>query len=260
MYAIVDTHLHLYPDYRIEQAFASFLARTKSADESVTSVACLAERHDCHFFKAFQTNEISVSGFETKTVSAKVLEIVRSSDAQSFYLIPGRQVISSENIEVLALNCDQDINDGQDAATIIEQCKALGGTPVVAWSPGKWFGQRGKVVNTLLEKYTPADFLIGDTSLRPIGWGLPLLMRKAKKMGFKVIAGSDPLPFVGEENWFGAYCSHIESEQIDTIEELMQAFNSDASHLGIANKGTRSHFLSLTSRLRNNARSKQLRT
>ena len=257
MQAILDTHLHLYPEYDIEKAFVSFQNRTHSVPSHGLKVACLAERHECHYFDAIHQGNITLDNYDVENISAKELKLTHKQSQVSFALVAGRQVISSENIEVLALCCDQDIEDGQSAKDIIALCRQADAIAVVAWSPGKWFTKRGKVVQSLLDSHAPSDFLIGDTSLRPIGWGTPWLMRKARNKGFRVVAGSDPLPFAGEESWFGAYCSHI--NQIDTDSnavDLLQAIQSNGQGTHIKNKGKRSHPLGLLQRLRNNAKSK----
>jgi hypothetical protein len=66
------------------------------------------------------------------------------------------------------------------------------------------FGRR-RIVEGLLEGTSPKDLLIGDSSLRPAGWPEPGLMRAARRAGFRIVAGSDPLPFAGEERMLGRY-------------------------------------------------------
>ncbi len=256
MQAILDTHLHLYPEYDIEKAFQFFLNRTHCDDAQILKIACLAERHDCHYFDALANGKKILNNYEIEIVSDKELKVSSKDGNDYFHLLAGRQVISAENIEVLALCCDQDIADGLNAEDIIAQCKQKDAAPVVAWSPGKWFTKRGKLVQSLLDNYSPSDFLLGDTSLRPIGWGIPWLMRRAKTKGFRVVAGSDPLPFNGEESWFGAYCSHVNSQKTLSAVSLLKEIQSASSNISINNKGKRSDPLTLLKRLRNNAKSK----
>jgi hypothetical protein len=77
----------------------------------------------------------------------------------------------------------------------------------VAWSPGKWTGARGRLVEALVEETPPGGLLLADTALRPRGWPEPRLMRRARAKGFGVLAGSDPLPFPGEERRIGCYAT-----------------------------------------------------
>ena len=284
--AIADTHLHLYPDYDIDTAFNHFIRNTPlvtGQGKDQIRIACLAERHDCDYFDSIRSKQTVLRDFDiVEADSAKGLtkasdqpdsnltpsnvlpEIVLQSkvSAERFTLLPGRQVISSENIEVLALACHELIPDGLPAAEIIRKVNQIGGLPVVAWSPGKWFFSRGKVVKALLSQFSPADFVIGDTSLRPYFWGLPLLMRKAKRLGFHIVAGSDPLPFAGEESWYGAYTSEIEGQASSATELItgLKCVSNTAkpcnSSQCLRNAGKRSWPLGLLKRLKANAASK----
>jgi hypothetical protein len=76
---------------------------------------------------------------------------------------------------------------------------------VIPWSPGKWYFGRKRVVRRLLDRFGPQRLLVGDTPLRPMGYPEPLLVRHARREGFRVLAGSDPLPFAGEERQLGRY-------------------------------------------------------
>ncbi|MFT5258280.1 MAG: hypothetical protein ACI9J2_000065 [Saprospiraceae bacterium] len=256
MQAILDTHLHLYPEYDIEKAFVQFQIKAQTALKGTLKVVCLAERHDCHYFHSLHQADLVLPNYTIENVSEKEIKLTHIQSGDAFHLVAGRQVISSENIEVLALSCQQDIEDGHPAKDIIKLCQQAGGVAVVAWSPGKWFAKRGKVVQALLDSHSPSDFMLGDTTLRPFGWGVPWLMRKAMKKGYPVIAGSDPLPFIGEEKWFGAYCSHVTSTDTLNATELLQFMQTQHSNTKIINKGKRSNIVSLLQRLRNNAKSK----
>jgi hypothetical protein len=82
--------------------------------------------------------------------------------------------------------------------------------PVLNWAPGKWFFRRGEIVRELLGTFSSDQLRVGDTTLRPTVWGEPPLMRWAAGNGFAVLAGSDPLPFPGEEAYLGTYASVFE--------------------------------------------------
>jgi len=97
------------------------------------------------------------------------------------------------------------VPDGLPAAEVIRRVLAAGGIPVLAWAPGKWWFQRGRVVAELLRCFPPEQVLLGDTSLRPLGWGEPCRMRAARRQGYGMVAGSDPLPFVGDDRHMGTY-------------------------------------------------------
>jgi len=254
---LLDTHLHLYPNYDLPLAFNQLLDRSAHLGESVKRVACLAERHDCNFHRQLADGSTALPGFSVTAGVGNAISIRRESDGLQLSLLPGRQVITSENIEVLALACPEMIDDGQPALDVIYQINQLKRIPVLTWSPGKWFGERGKLVKRLITELDKQDFLIGDTTLRPYGWATPGLMKLAQNKGFTVVAGSDPLPFSGEEHWLGAYYTVVESEQAYEAEALLHAIKNHDAGLQCRNQGKRTQIFSLFERLRNNAASKK---
>ena len=254
---ILDTHLHLYPCYDLARAFDQFLDNTASHGTEAWRIACLAERFDCNYFESIAESKSIPQGFKLQHTSPRELRLQRIRDRIELTLLPGRQVISREKIEILALDCPEPIDDGQPALDIVYQINRLGHVPVLPWSPGKWFGERGKLIRRLITEFRPGDFLIGDTPLRPYGWPLPKLMKLARERGFAIVAGSDPLPFSGEEKWLGAYQSVIESDSTGDAAMLLHTLKTGSDELRCQSAGKRSNILSLADRLRRNAASKK---
>jgi len=253
---LVDSHIHVYPCYRRAEAFSILMARI---DGQAEKIACLTERHDCDFYGELLESPGKVLGdrFDTAVHSdGAYLRITRHTDGQQLVLLPGRQVVARERLEVIALNQGEFIADGSPATEIIEMVIARGGVPMLPWSPGKWFFERGRIVAELLDRFTPADLLIGDTSLRPRGWPTPRLMGKARRLGYSIVAGSDPLPFPGEEVYFGAYITRIANAPAgppaDRIRRILG--NSD---LSVTLLGTRPSPFAIARRLHKNAAAKR---
>ncbi len=254
---LLDTHLHLYPTYDLSHAFNNLLDRSTGLGERVSRAACLAERHDCQYFERLRDGDIKLDGFVLECPEENEISLIRDKDGLSLAVLPGRQVITRENIEILALACPEMIDDGQPALDIIFQLNQLNRIPVLTWSPGKWFGKRGELVKRLINELDKQDFLIGDTTLRPYGWPTPRLMKRAQDIGFAIVAGSDPLPFSGEESWLGAYYTVVESETALSATALLHAMKQGDETLKWRNEGKRSNPLSLFNRLRKNAASKK---
>lgn len=254
---LLDTHLHLYPSYDLLRAFNNLLDRTAQLGEQVSRAACMAERHDCQYFERIRDGDINLDGFVLECPEENEIRLIRNKDGLSLNLLPGRQVITRENIEILALACPDLIDDGQPALDVIFQLNQLNRIPVLTWSPGKWFGQRGELVKRLITELDRQDFLIGDTTLRPYGWLLPRLMKRGLQNGFTVVAGSDPLPFSGEESWLGAYYTVVESETDQSATALLHALKQGDKTLKWHSTGKRSNPLNLLNRLRKNAVSKK---
>ena len=258
MTILIDTHIHIYPIYSLVDALNYCVNNMNRIDPQATRVMCLAERHDCDVYQQLLTDPgvLLDKDYQVEPM-ADDRQIRVSFNGESLYILPGRQLITAENIEVLALACTSRITEGQTAASTIEACRKVGGVPVLAWSPGKWFFKRGRVVADLLQSTPPNQLLIGDTSLRPLGWGQPRLIRYARRSGMTVVAGSDPLPFAGEERLFGAYVTQIEVPLgVEQLHELPQRIAAGKAG-SVRNIGRRSTPARLGIRLINNKRSKR---
>lgn len=216
MKVLIDTHVHIYPFHRIETALAALLDNMAAKDPDAVRMACLTERDDCDAFGAMagDAREATAGRFEGRAISPRILELMETETGRRLYLVSGRQIVTRENIEVLGINITARIPGGLSAEETVTRVLEAGGVPVLAWAPGKWFAGRGRVVRGVLERFAPHQVALGDTSLRPRGWGTPFIMRAARAKGFRVFSGSDPLPFAGEEQRAGSLYTEI--SDIDT--------------------------------------------
>jgi hypothetical protein len=246
---LADTHLHLYPCFDIDLALSGCM--NKLSEDLAT--AFLAERVDCSFYSHLLQGKKILQELTVESADEEQLILYRPQDGRRLLLVPGRQIIAAEGIEVLALGTRSCFTDGQPAEAIIRAIHKTGGIPVLPWSPGKWLFQRGQVIEQLLHHFSKHDLLIGDVSLRPQGWATPLLIRKAKNLGYKVIAGSDPLPFSGEEQCLGMYASRIVTpEPVVSASAALRAVLLEQAQ--VFPWGRRSYPLEALRRLHHNAR------
>ncbi len=209
---LVDTHVHIYPFYRVAAALDSLVDNMPASTADVR-IGCLTERQDCFVFDRLAERGIADAdaAYDVQRQSPTLIRLVRRRDGAGLFLVAGQQIVTAENIEVLALNTASRVADGQSAPATVDAVLAAGGLPVAAWGFGKWVGGRGDVVRDLLARFRPDQFALGDTTMRPHGWATPFIMRAARRRGFHVLAGSDPLPFDGEERRPGSYHSVVES-------------------------------------------------
>ena len=126
----------------------------------------------------------------------------RALPSETLYVVAGRQIASSEGLEVLALATDQPFEDFQSMEETIQAVVDRGGVPVVPWGVGKWMGRRGRRLSALLGAPLPKLFL-ADNSSRPSFWPEPPLFRVARSRGLFVLSGTDPLPLKSEANRAG---------------------------------------------------------
>ncbi len=195
MELIADTHVHLYPVHDVEQLMASARARLGRYAETPTPLIALflTEGEGFDAFDMLRGSPGTMCGDEREAIRYRVGE-------EMLWIIAGRQIVTRERVEILSLICAEKIPDGLPVSEVVRRVHQAGGVPVLAWAPGKWMFKRATVVRRLLDDFGPEELLLGDSSLRPIGWLEPRAMKTRK-----TLAGSDPLPFPGEEDQAGRY-------------------------------------------------------
>jgi len=211
MKIVIDTHFHLYPVYHLENAFKALQNNLSAPVPEHIKCAVLTEAPGFSYFQKLSKGEaLAGSQFNLKVISRNCVQLNNGKD--QLFLFNGRQHISSEGLEILSLFNGDEIHERSTAAEIIEIINERGGIPVLSWAPGKWFFKRGKIIQQLLKASLPGRLIIGDTSLRPVGWPMPKIMKEAREMGFTIIFGSDPLPLRGEEETAGRYATLLDGE------------------------------------------------
>ncbi len=228
MAILADTHVHIYPCYDLRaffhHAFSNFSALGSTCDDK--NYLFLTERFDCNYFSAFARGDFvdKLPELSFESLNNQNTLIVKSEEGSALTIVAGRQIVSAEKIEILALNCSDYIRDGLPAEETISLILQLGGTPVLPWAPGKWSLSRKKVIERQILHSNPNQLLIADSSLRPLGWPMPGLIKKAARLGFRIIAGSDPLPFSGQERLVASYCvKSINNTSVQTCDFLFSA-------------------------------------
>jgi len=214
---VLDGHVHLYPEYNFGQAVQIGTANLRKClkrvginnSNHVVSGWLLTERWDCNFFKSISEMPQKYSQGDCNFIpSAEKEALMLEKNGQvEHFVFAGRQLVSKDGLEVLSLASTLFVEDRTlSTKELIRAVNEAGGIPVLNWAPGKWFFKRGKIVQEIFETFDPSDLVIGDNPLRHVLWPKPALMKVAMKQGYKLIAGSDPLPFVGEEKYIGTYC------------------------------------------------------
>ncbi len=206
---VADTHVHIYPAHDVSRLLGSLFTNLRQHSKDGLLAAFLTESAHCHAFRRMADGELSAPGFTLTPKTGKdIIAIeVEAPDGDRLLLYPGRQIVTCERLEVLALATVETIHDGRHARQAVEDVMEHGGVPALAWAPGKWFFGRAMVVRQLINAFGPASLLIGDTSLRPRIWPEPVLMFRARLLGHHVVCGSDPLPIPGDEKWAGTYAT-----------------------------------------------------
>lgn len=248
---IADTHIHIYSNYNLADAIRGCVLKLSAIAPDATCVGFLAERSDCHVYRdlASHKRDAFSEGVSVKSVGA-CLELQCFNTAPLF-LCPGRQIVTKERLELLCLCVDADIPDGLPAETVVNRIREVGGVPVLTWAVGKWLFKRADVVRSLLEQFSPSQLLVGDSAMRPVFWPTPLPMQFARKRGYKILAGTDPLPADGEERVMGSYASLLDAEfEPQTARESLRLALTDSSII-VKSVGRRSGVVEFLKRMVN---------
>lgn len=244
--------MHLYPCHDAAALLGGLtrrLAALASGMPDALIAACLAEGEAFHWFELLMSGSIELpAAFRVLAGNDPGGCRIETPDGACL-LLAGRQIVSAERLEVLAPGLRGGYPDGQPIERVFHDLRRLGVMPVLSWAPGKWLGARGRVVRRLIEASPPSLFRLGDTSLRPRGMREPLLMRLARRRGFCVLAGSDPLPFAGEEKIAGSYGCAVTAPcaDVEPIASLRSVLASDS--LSTLQLGTRSTLWRVARRL-----------
>ncbi len=207
-----DTHVHLHSFYNLARGFDGARAALSAAAGAGGSMAlCLSEAVVCDAFGALREGRWAVRGWTVApTTDDLTLRMQPATGGEGLWILAGRQIVTRERIEVLALGLRAEISDRLATVDTIERVRSAGALPVLPWAPGKWFGGRGRTVASLMDRYGPDVLVLADSTLRPIGWPMPDLLRRGLHEGFRVLAGSDPLVFAGEERRIGRFASVVD--------------------------------------------------
>jgi hypothetical protein len=205
---LVDAHVHIYDCFDLKKFFEAAYSNFSSNAEQFgnrndfNGTLLLTETSDenwfTNFFHCADGKQLPIKGsigdWKFYRTNEKCSLIVRFGDSKCIILIAGRQIVSSENLEVLALGMPNRIGDKEPLCDIIKRINGNGGLAVIPWGFGKWAGKRGRILNKLLNDVSSPPFYLGDNSGRPTFLPRPSLFRKAEKKGIRILPGSDPLP------------------------------------------------------------------
>jgi hypothetical protein len=129
--------------------------------------------------------------------------LVTGPDTVPLVVIGGRQLVTREGVEVLALMTARDFPHGLELADTLRLVRQDGAIAVLPWGFGKWTFERGAAVTSVLRAST--DVFVGDNGGR---WRLlltPEMFALARSRSIAILPGSDPLPFPSQVNRAGAF-------------------------------------------------------
>ncbi len=208
-FIFIDGHVHFYAchelDQLLDEAWRHFqdVARRHGAAEHFQAVLMCTESAGDEVFMALATAVGEPVGrWRVADTEEKNSLRLHRDDGAHLFVLAGRQLISSERLELSAYFVTETLADGAPLATLLEEVDDLGGLAVLPWAVGKWLGKRGRVIETCL-RHPQVPLLVSDNGGRPWCWPWPRLFRLAEEQGIPVLAGSDPLPKASEYHQAG---------------------------------------------------------
>lgn len=209
---LIDAHVHVHRGFALDvflDAAAGNLAaaaRRLGVAAGQPGVLLLTEGAGARFFRRARDGAVRPAGgvwtLAANDDDPSLLALERG--VPRLVLIAGRQVVTAEALEVLALGCDAELADGRPMAATLAAARRAGALVAVPWGFGKWWLRRGRLLAELIAREDPSDFFLGDNGGRPRG-PEPKLFARAAERGIRLLPGSDPLPFPSQVGRVGSY-------------------------------------------------------
>ena len=218
---LVDGHVHFYDCYREAPFFQGVrdnfgaAAKTLKASGDLQGCLLMTETARDHRFAAWrQETEKTRDGGDTpfrKTAEDCSLTYA-DPGGTPLAIVAGRQIVTAERLEVLAFGHDGPFADGQDLESTLAAVAGSGALAALPWAFGKWWSKRGQLVARRVANTPPSELYLGDNGGRPRGTPVPDIFLAAKKRGYGILPGSDPLPFASETARSGGYGFALKAE------------------------------------------------
>jgi hypothetical protein len=209
---LVDTHVHLHTCFDVPAFFDAAEVNLRRAaerakvDAAIIGCLMLTEPLGVDRFDELRGAIGDALGRWTITATQEPTSLmVRRGGGMPLVVVTGRQIVTDEGLEVLALGSGYAFEDGQPIERTIEQVKAAEAVCVLPWGVGKWWGGRGAVVRRLIEGPRQDRFMLADNGNRLMSSPIPALLRLGEAEGMCVLAGSDPLPLLSHQKRVGIY-------------------------------------------------------
>ena len=225
---LFDAHVHIQKNFTLEHLFTAARANFSKQLQEVSPgrpgifFLLLTEVGNCDCFanlknQATAARVYSLAGWRIAPTkeSESLLAIHDNRPEDRLFLLAGRQIVTAERREVLALATTAKIRDGLSLLETVDTVRHQGGLAVLPWGAGKWLGKRGRLVEEFLKNANPEHLFVGDNGGRPIFWPRPSQFNTAASRSIRLLPGSDPLSLPGEMERIGSYGAMVEGKCSD---------------------------------------------
>ncbi|MGL5082084.1 MAG: class I SAM-dependent methyltransferase [Microcoleaceae cyanobacterium] len=230
---LVDSHVHIHDCFQLDRFLNSALgnfkrnalavlakldtAKSKTVANATPGTAtvettkflmCLTEIAPTHYFAQFIKDAGKTSpvpGWTFHSTAEPESVYAQHLSGEGIFLIAGRQVVTTERLEVLALGTPEQISDDLSLDQTLQQIEQVGAIPVLPWAVGKWVGPRGKRIAAVMGSKVSSRVFLGDNSGRPGFWPYSPYFKLAEAQGRPVLPGTDPLSIDSEADRPGSF-------------------------------------------------------
>jgi hypothetical protein len=209
---LIDAHVHLYECFDRTTFFDAALANFQTASQTLglpdNTPGCLmlTETAKDHAFDSLIAQQKLDGGRWRFRETGEGRALVAAMDGQDVLtVIAGRQIVTREGLEVLALCSNDSFADKLPLEQTIEKVIDADALPVLPYGVGKWSGTRGKVIDSMLNSPLANKMMLGDNAGRLALTGEPKQFAQARKQGIWVLPGTDPLPFPRQARGVGRF-------------------------------------------------------
>lgn len=204
----VDGHVHLQDGFGIDAVLSAaaghFAAASATTGATPKGVLLLSEIAGTDRFAELLGTTGDWQFSETGEPQSRLAQ--RGPDGAQIAVVSGRQVISAEGLEVQALGTRAQFADETPLDQLLEEIPASGALAVLPWGVGKWSGRRGaRIADLVAEGPTRPGLFLADSGVRPAALARPALLAQGEATGWRVLAGTDPLPLSGEDGKPGRF-------------------------------------------------------
>jgi hypothetical protein len=205
---LVDAHAHFHPGFERRtflDAAARNLGSAASHPSRVTGILMMAEPHLSGDPLAPWREGDGINSWTIEPTRESESLLARRGDGLTIALVAGRHLVSMEGLDVLALATDAEFLIRRPLHELIAQIHMARGVPVIPWGFGKWWGGRRRVLMRLVAGEHALPVLLADSGCRPAHSAEHVAFRSARRSGFPVLGGSDPLPIPSHATRVGSY-------------------------------------------------------
>ncbi len=207
---LIDFHVHIHDIYEpivfFNAALDNFnLYAKKNEINFKTGFLFLTEISGFDYFEKLTNGKITLENYDISFPEENISLLITNEVGQQVFVISGRQIVTKEKIEILALGTRKKFDDGKSLSNTFSEILQAGALPKLPWGVGKWLGKRKQIIKNFIAENSDKTFVLGDNSGRPVFWPKPDLFDFAKENNIPVLRGTDPLNIPADEKKAGSF-------------------------------------------------------